>query len=82
VVIEFYGDHLVTVPLDRATWEIEKIFYILKMSEMGEIPLMYAEVDKLTGKQRRECQLKLVTLIILWGLLRLVSIKKILIYNI
>jgi hypothetical protein len=51
VVLLFYNDRLITAPLDSTTREVEKRFFILKMSEMGETPLIHKKIGRLKVKE-------------------------------
>ena len=49
-VVRVYGDYLLTVPFDRTTKEFEKKLYILKISDMLEVPLVLEDIGPLRLK--------------------------------
>jgi hypothetical protein len=49
-VVRVYGDYLFTVPFDRTTKEFEKKLYLLKISEMAEVPLVLENIGPLSPK--------------------------------
>jgi hypothetical protein len=51
VVLTAYGDYLIASPVDRSTKTIEKTRYLLKMSEIGKIPLTYENIGPLKIKE-------------------------------
>jgi hypothetical protein len=51
VVLRIYSDHLITTPFDRLTKQVERKFYILKLSEIPTTPLSLEKIGPLKIKE-------------------------------